>query len=236
MGDGGVIPGAARLYCLREALRGKSLGIDGGIGAGKSTLCLALDRVVRNIVGLPVVHLAENMRPKLFSYFENDVKANAFPTQMTMLGKRLVAIDTMKHVKETGKFGLMDRTIRGDYAFMLMHHKDGNINDRQREIYEEESYGTCQETPLEEMTILRLQTTDEVQKTRIVHRSRPKEVKFYLETDPTYLQRLEVAHDESMENPHLAPARVMHLNWDENKVLDDEACLRLLESIFLASP
>jgi deoxyadenosine/deoxycytidine kinase len=232
MGDNNV----TRLLYLREALRGKSLGIDGGIGAGKSTLCLALDRVVRDIIGLPVVHLAENMRPKLFKYFKDNVKSNAFPTQMAMLGKRLVAIDTMKHVKETGKFGLMDRTIRGDYAFMVVHHKDGNISDRQREIYEEESYGTCKETPLEEMTILRLQTSDEIQKARIALRNRPEECEFYLKIDPTYLQRLEMAHDESMENPHLAPARVLHLNWNEDKVPDDEACLRLLESIFLASP
>lgn len=226
---------AARIERLRDALIGKSLGVDGGVGAGKTMLCQRLEQVVQNLINIPVIHLVETMRPLLFEYYQSNVKKNAFAVQALMLGKRLIAINAVQQAHEYKKFGLMDRTIRGDYAFMVVHHGDGNIDDNQRAVYEEEAYGTCKQSPLESMTILWLRTSTECQKKHIARRNRPHEIDFYIHQDPRFLDRLEKAHVESMSNVELAPQRIVSLDWNDDKNIDDEACLQLLELVFLPS-
>jgi deoxyadenosine/deoxycytidine kinase len=111
---------------------GAVIGVEGGIGAGKSTFVQKLS----GALNFRAIH--EPVDAELLDAFYRDQKANAYDFQFDMLLKRWDAHDLSQAEARSGfeyEGAMLDRTLVGDRCFALLHYRAGNINDRQWRIY-----------------------------------------------------------------------------------------------------
>jgi len=112
---------------------GSVIGVEGGIGAGKTTFVQKLADALQ----FRAVH--EPVDTELLEAFYQDPAANAYDFQFDMMLKRWDAHDLCQCEARSGfeyRGAILDRTLVGDRVFARMHHRAGNINDRQWRIYE----------------------------------------------------------------------------------------------------
>jgi deoxyadenosine/deoxycytidine kinase len=114
-------------------MKGVVIGVEGIIGAGKSTF-------VKKLAGaLQLRPIHEPVDAEILDAFYRNPKEKAYDFQLDMLLKRWdvhdlaqaearVAVDYMGAV--------VDRTLVGDRCFAKMHYREGNINEQQWKIYE----------------------------------------------------------------------------------------------------
>jgi deoxyadenosine/deoxycytidine kinase len=112
---------------------------ESNVGAGKSTF----GRVFKELHGDDCEFFPEEVNRKLLAKFYGDTKRYAFTMQWGQLQKRLAnhrVVDIIaKHVDlPTPRFVLYDRSILGDYVFMLKNYLDGRITADEASIYESE--------------------------------------------------------------------------------------------------
>ncbi len=109
------------------------IGIAGTIGAGKSSLCSELVKVLPEITGEPWKILPEPVtdNPYLGLFYE-EPKRWAFTMQMFLLLRRFEAAC----VPEDGINYIQDRTLQEDRIFAILAHKRNLMTDEEFSVYE----------------------------------------------------------------------------------------------------
>jgi len=109
---------------------GKTLALEGQIGAGKTTLGLRLSEML----GLPFqAEIAAEETETLLERFYADKSRWAFTTQSHFIIRRAVSVQSLPR----GAGAILDRSLYGDRIFAEMLHEDGYMSDEEFATYEE---------------------------------------------------------------------------------------------------
>lgn len=211
-------------YELFSQLIGSSITIEGVIGAGKTTLGLALEKYL-NEIGLRAKFFPEFVNLDLLGQYLSNMNRYAYPFQMFMLLKRLEIYREAERFRETGGIAIIDRSLIGDLAFMLMQHTNGNITDQEKAVYESVF---IQESPPCPGVCIYLQCTSRQAMDRIIKRGREGEADAYtLE----YLENLANRYTQVFSQTQIVPLYLSEVNDLEN-VLERVIAHRMAHSIF----
>lgn len=193
-------------YYMFAPLMNTVIGIDGKIGAGKTTLGIALVNYLNNI-GIPAKFFAEVVDNDLLLEHLDDPKNTAFWFQDNTVSRRIVSHREAGEYASHNRVAIVDRTMYGDRAFAEMLHDKGAISDRQMVLYNK----TVEKAQLFEPLIsLHVICDTETAMQRIDVRGRPGEKAY----TPDYLNDLELA-TERVLNAHHHGVRVK-LPWAHN--------------------
>lgn len=173
--------------CLTKGVQkcGYHICVLGTIGAGKSTLAMALERVIAEREGRceglyePV---EDNPYLKLFYA---DKERYAFPMQIFMLTRRFRQQRRAQANALDGISSVQDSSVFGDSCFVEMLHKDGVLSDLDVENYADTFIDRC-ESVMYPTLVVYLNCPPEVAKQRVIKRGRECEKNIELE----YLDRL----------------------------------------------
>lgn len=108
-------------------LRGILIVVEGSIGVGKTTAGKAIEENLKS-KGIDAIFYPEYVNNDYLNLFLSDMKAYAFGFQSVMLSKRIAIYREARAHTKKGGVAIVDRSILGDIAFAVMHHKNGNIN------------------------------------------------------------------------------------------------------------
>ena len=210
--------------------------IDANIGAGKTTLCVSLERYLRSI-GLKVELSVEDIDTKLkmLELFLNDNKKYAFAFQMMMLSERLNIYYLSAPELSNGRSHIIDRSLGGDLAFALNHHKAGNISNEEMEAYKQflQKYHDNDYFKSPEYYVY-LKVEPEKIMERIQRRNRGSESSAYTEQ---YIKSIQDCHTEAFEQLGI---EFITVDWNQDYELDssgllsNEVCASVLDIILRA--
>lgn len=196
------------------------IGIAGTIGAGKSTLCKDLLRVLPEVTGEVWEILPEPVldNPYLGLFYE-DPKRWAFTMQMFLLVRRFEAAC----VPEDGRNYIQDRTLQEDRIFAILAHKRQLMTEDEFSVYE--SYYkvlTSSRRILRPDLTFYLQVSLETSIGRIHKRNRDVEEGLHsTEGGKSYLQDLLFEYEKERLNPSHRGRRWKTLDWNGPGNLDD---------------
>jgi deoxyadenosine/deoxycytidine kinase len=140
-------PRAVELGFTLSVLEGRTIVLEGVPCVGKTTLLKSLGSVLC-AAGVDVVLHEEARDDAVLNIFASDPKANAFWFQLFKLQKRKAICQQLEHESARSRtIHIIDRSLPGDLAFALYHHKIGNISDSQLEAYVGQFAGTTYRTP-----------------------------------------------------------------------------------------
>ena len=130
-------------YARFKSLRGSIIAIEGIIGAGKTTLGGALASYLNNI-GIKATFLEEKTIKNLMDLFYDalDKKLHpnpyAYAVQDDMIRQCQIVYLMAKRLAEVeNQVVIVDRTVFGNAVFEMMHHVNGNINQKEHQAYME---------------------------------------------------------------------------------------------------
>ena len=178
--------------------------LDGGIGAGKTTLGQSL--VAHGVNGQSVIFLEEYSNPALLKVYIGNMKKYAFAFQLAMLIKRLEIYREARRLTDEGKLVFVDRSLEGDMAFFQLQREMGNISAEEEEVYratmaaDSKNWGS--------FVNIQLACTAELSLKRIGRRARQGENSYTLD----YLEKLAVSYEKSTKN-HLV------IDWNPEHVV-----------------
>jgi deoxyadenosine/deoxycytidine kinase len=221
---------------LRRALAGQWFIVEGNVGAGKTTLVEALDAYCVHTLqfGPKGTHvLKEDMPQLLLDYFIADQEHRAFSCQMIMKCKRFLAHLQADALCKNDIMVIADRSVTGNACFTRMLAQAGHIDATEMALYESEFRGDG--TEKRPLVVIYLRESVDTLKDNIKHRNRPNEVKFYLEEDPTYLERLDRVYEELMV-PERMGCPVIRVAWDRHQPLTPAALEALLVRVLIHEP
>lgn len=109
---------------------GKTIALEGQIGAGKTTLGLLLS----DLLNLPFqAEIATEETEHLIESFYADKARWAFTAQAHFIIRRATAVRSMP----PGSGGILDRSLYGDRIFAEMLHEDGYMGDEEFATYDD---------------------------------------------------------------------------------------------------
>ncbi len=108
----------------KPGLQGMVFGIDGGIGAGKTSLGLELEREL----GTAASFQEEYVNRKWLALFYGDKKRHAATFQVNQLATCVAASKVMVERCRHGAIGIVDRTIMGNFCFAVLQLLRGFIS------------------------------------------------------------------------------------------------------------
>lgn len=173
--------------CLSRGIKrcGYHVCVLGTIGAGKSTLAEALQRVLTERQGAcDELYEPVESNPWLAEYYK-DPKKNAFPMQVYMLNRRLEQQRRAQANALCGLSSVQDSSLFGDSCFVEMLYKDGIMSDMEVDLYSSLFANMAVEVMYPTLVVY-LNCPPSVAKRRIEHRGRECEKNIELD----YLDRL----------------------------------------------
>ena len=117
-----------------RCLRGSVIGIEGLIGAGKTTAITAIYNLLKECK-LKVKLFKEYINPDLLGQYIKNMKDYSYSFQVIMGMKRGNAYKDACEYAKSGGIALLDRTLVGDYAFAIMQKNNGNITESEWKVY-----------------------------------------------------------------------------------------------------
>lgn len=158
---------------------GKTLALEGQIGAGKTTLGLHLS----DILGLPFqAEIAVAETERLLERFYADKARWAFTMQTHFIIRRAVSVASVP--AESG--AILDRSLYGDRIFAEMLHEDGYMSEEEFATYDS-LFGLLAESVTPPDLMVFLDCSVDVAMERIRRRNRPGEANISLD----YLSHLD---------------------------------------------
>lgn len=125
-----------------SVLDGLVVEVEGNIASGKSTLTLAIKKLLNTAKLERTEVFAEQVNNTFLGAFYNDTKRFSFAFQMYMLTTRLYQVDeASRQAKQEGKFVMLDRGAVGDAVFATLNHDMKNMDDQELGIY----HSVCQQ-------------------------------------------------------------------------------------------
>lgn len=181
------------------------------IGAGKSTLCTSIHRVVEKY-NTKSTWYPEPIINDLLNLFYTDKKKYAFSFQSIIIRERVhVLLDAWNFVKTSGGFATIDRSRYGDFSFALMHLKNGNISPDEFAVYTKlvgDTSGRYKHGDVNHHVVY-LDCTPEKCRERIIKRGNQEEV----DGCPLdYLRELEFNYLNVLKNKNLNELEIITLN------------------------
>ena len=218
------------IIALFERIRSSKIrliSIEGGISVGKSTLGRDLNMLL-NAFDITSKFYTEPFNQKMLEQFLLDMKKYAYMFQMYMLTRRQLDYNDAYRERES-TLSILDRSLTGDYVFMSLQKKYGNVSDEEFCIYEEEYKKFTKYNP---DVVLFLNVNIETMKNRIAKRNRNGETNYNFE----YLDELQKQYMQILPK-HISNEKIINVDWNDD-VLDDKDHVRhdvmisLLEQIF----
>jgi len=170
--------------------------VEGSIGAGKSTICDTMNRLV-SAQG-PCCYMPEPVdKPafkKLLGMFYNDPKRWAFAFQMFALKERFNQHTLAAELVNNNTSVIQDRSIFSDGCFGIVAHELGNMTTEEWDIYAE-TFAAMKRFLRYPDVVVYLRVLPEVCKERMDRRKRPEEDGVPLD----YLKRLHDQHESFID-------------------------------------
>lgn len=115
---------------------GRTIYLEGLIGAGKSTLCKIINATFQ-LAGINVKMYLEHKNEAYLTLFKSNMTQHAFGFQMYMLTQRILSTSNGILSNQTDPAVMIfDRSLLGDRSFEVMHVKYGNISPEEHKAYE----------------------------------------------------------------------------------------------------
>lgn len=197
------------------------ISIEGGISVGKSTLGRDLNMLL-NTFNIVSKFYTEPFNQRMLEQFLSDMKKYAYTFQMYMLTRRQLDYNEAYRERDA-TISILDRSMTGDYVFMSLQKKYGNVSDEEFAIYQEEYDKFTKYKP---DIVLFLNVDIETMKTRIAKRNRNGETKYNFE----YLDELQKQYMDILPT-HIPSEKTIIIDWN-NDVLDNTGHVR--EDILIA--
>lgn len=119
-----------------SVLNGMVVEVEGNIASGKSTLTLAIKKLLNTPKNERSEVFAEQVNNTFLGAFYSDTKRFSFAFQMYMLTTRLYQVDeASRQAKDEGRFVMLDRGAVGDAVFATLNHELGNMDEQELNIY-----------------------------------------------------------------------------------------------------
>ena len=212
-------------------MMGSVIVIEGGIGVGKTTLGSSLMKRLNEHYGQRTEFCPEPFNQKLLELFLSNQSEYAFSFQLYMLSRRQDIYNTVKEKKYRGITSIVDRGMVGDSVFANLQHNQGNINEKEYDIYTQEynKYG-----PYIPDIVIYLELTPEKCMERISSRGRKGESAYSID----YIREIQNIYKKEMDRVYTSNTRVITLDWSENiqlvnGYLPDTFCDNILKKIGL---
>lgn len=194
-----------------RCLPGSIITLEGLIGAGKSTLGIALESYLKSI-GLEAKFFPEYVCKPLLNQYIANMPKYAYPFQIIMLQKRFEIYHRAHEYSLTGGIAIVDRSLIGDYTFAKMQHDSGHISDSEMEVYLEIMRG---EKTIEPTSIIYLDCKPDIAFNRMINRGIISEqngyqLKYFIELNTAYQNTLE-------ETAH----NIIRIDWNEKRSTED---------------
>jgi deoxyadenosine/deoxycytidine kinase len=186
--------------------------LEGGIGAGKTTLGNALVQHL-TVVGLEAKFFPEYVNKPFLNQYIADQWKYGFAFQLLTLCKRISIYKEAKAFAATGGIAIIDRSIIGDKAFAKMLKDDGKINEAEWNNYLGMMRDEIQLTP---SASIFLECTPDTSMERVKKRGIESEIKGY---GVEYMRKVRSAYEATMAEC----TNVLHIkiNWDAPATTED---------------
>lgn len=199
-------------------MRGKTVFIEGAIGAGKSTLSKELAKALGPETLLCVEPDEKGgVNPYLSDYYE-DVDRWSFTMQAHLLGLRFrMHLQAQWHCMNSGHDAVMDRSFQGDTAFARLQLKRGHMTQREFDTYRSLYHAMTASVLLPNFCIV-LKVDPEVSARRILRRMQVQTGRACETTiDTEYLGQLnhEIEHMASVLQSQ--GVRVIEVPWNDDR-------------------
>ncbi|EGC37350.1 hypothetical protein DICPUDRAFT_54025 [Dictyostelium purpureum] len=189
------------LFSVDKSLEGTHIAISGLIGAGKTTLCTALGKVLN----LPTYYEPVIDNSYLADFYK-DPKSFSFQLQIYLLNQRF---QQQQQIIWQGRGGVQDRTIYEDSVFAKMLMESGLMDKRDYNTYCK-LFSNLSNFMRKPNLIIHLDVSPEQSLERIKRRDRECEKNITLE----YLQNLNQAYQNFLHDISKYIA-VIRVNWSE---------------------
>lgn len=195
-------------YEKYRSLKASVITLEGLIGAGKTSLGNSLEHYLKSI-GIDAKFFAEYRNDLLLDQFISDMKTHAYTFELFMLAKRGEIYREAQRYAATGGVAIIDRSIVGDWAFTYMQYKNGNITDKDWDVYN--SMLEDEQFPEPSYTVL-LQCSSQKAISRTKKRGIISEQKYQL----NYFEDLTEAYNQAfMQINH----PLIKITWEHDKKL-----------------
>lgn len=158
-----------------NALRGSVVGVEGIIGAGKTTFSSSIVEYLKRL-GLKVKLFREYINHTLLKQYINDMEKYSYMYQIMSFMKRSETYKEALKYAQSGGVSIIDRTSIGDYAFALMQKEEGNISPKEWDIYNKV---IKEESTVKPTLIINLDVEPKVAFERMKKRGKKEEVSGY---------------------------------------------------------
>jgi NADH dehydrogenase (ubiquinone) 1 alpha subcomplex subunit 10 len=188
------------------------IAIDGIMGAGKTTFCTDMCRVLKS-KNYDCEIMYENIDDHMLELYLTDRQRYAFIFQIYMLKRKIVIYDRALKLKLEGKYVIIDRSLLGDAIFEMFYYDQNIIAKLEHGYYLQLYNDAISKCVIPDITIYLNVTVDESYD-RIHNRSRLNEKKIYsLEVikkikefhetfieDNVYILTIQNIHDDKIYN------------------------------------
>lgn len=170
--------------------------VEGGIGVGKSSLCLKFVEILSKM-GYNVKYIPEKINKPLLSSYLKDPTTKALAFQLYMIVQRMAAIkEHLRYNQEETLYIVVDRSIFGDLIFGKVNWIMGNITEDDFKLYIDTVLNDC--IIPNNVHVIYLKCDVETCIRRIRKRNRLSEATDY---DVKYLMHLHEKHDDVLDKP-----------------------------------
>ena len=151
----------------------------------------------------------------------------AYAFQLYMLTRRQLDYNEAYRDRDS-TISILDRSLTGDYAFMSLQKKSGNVSADEFDIYCEEYHKFEKYKP---DIVIYLNVDVDVMKDRIATRNRPGEEQY----DFNYLEELQKQYMEILPN-HIPSNNLIIVDWNNDVLVDghvkEDVLFSLLQQIY----
>lgn len=213
------------LHKKLKFLKGMIIVIEGNIASGKSTLTQRMSLFLTNL-GFDVKLYKEPILQSYLDQFLTNQPKYAFGFQMSMLiENQCMYADAVEFVK-SGGIAIMDRSFNGNRVFALLQHENGNISDKEMEIYDD--VFKRMNFPSADYTLY-LQVDPSTNAQRCNRRARSCETSVYT---PSYFEGLNRVYNQVIQQI-ASTSTVIAFDWNQDIPDEDyqDAIIAVLDSI-----
>ena len=201
------------LYKKFKGMKGEIIELEGGIGAGKTTLGKSLAAFL-NSIGMDAKFFPEYTNSEFLDAYIGDMPKYAFAFQMFLLAKRIEIYREAERYAATGAVAIVDRSIIGDMTFAKMQKANGNFTEQDWVIYLSTMKQEIQKAPT---TLVYLKCDVPTLLDRIKKRGIESEIKGY---DSGYLHQLNEAYASSIAEAE--DVTCLQMEWNEDAAIVDK--------------